>query len=108
MVRSRSSTVASTSRWRRASGIESTPCSGPPDVDGHGGDEVREVADALGLQRRRLAFEHDRAVDGAGHARGEQAGGVQLALAGGDQAPALEEVEVVLHHGGQPHQGARP
>ena len=78
---------------------------GPAHVDGHGGDEVREVADALGLQGRGLAFEHDRAVDGARHARGEQAGGVQLALAGRDQVPVLEEVEVVLHHGGEPHEG---
>ena len=73
MVRSRSSTVASTSRWRRARGMERTPCSATADVGGHRGHQVREVADPLRLQRRGLAFQHDRAVDGAGDARGEEA-----------------------------------
>ena len=78
---------------------------GAAHVDGHGGDQVREVADPLRLQGGGLPLEHDRAVDGAGHARGEEPGGVQLALAGGDEPPALEQVEVVLHHGGQPDEG---
>ena len=78
---------------------------GSAHVHGHGGHEVGEVADALGLQGGGLALEDDGAIDGARHPRGEEAGGVQLALARGQEPPALEQVEVVLHHRGQPHQG---
>ena len=78
---------------------------------GHGHDEVAEGPDRLAAEQPGLPLEGQRAVHVAGRPLGQQAGGVQLALAGGQQAAALEEVEVVLdearhhHEGGVAHRG---
>ena len=68
-----------------------------------GGQQVLEVADAFARDGRGFPPQRERAVDVGVGAGGQQARGEQVALAGGDQPRAGEDVGVLIDQARHPH-----
>src|SRR5207247_8098800 len=74
-------------------------------LDGDRDHEGREAADPLRPQHGRHLLEVQGPVDRTRGPGGEQARGVELALAGGEKAAAAEDVDVVANEPRDPDQG---